>query len=245
VELAPPSSAPSDDAVGQVPPYAVTLTPVEPPAPPPTALDYQFPTARDDAGLTYVGMPALFGATVAFAATVWMVDYALLSHRHLRGVAPGTYAYVKALDDREWEMMAEGGLTVICSVAFLIVQGLLRPNAATRVRPHAWLIAVGAGLTYCLTRWLISLSAFASLPGWADFCVAIVLAVALATAVSFYRWPRGLSRAVKCDCEAGLLHPLPRNSGGLARTLLRPDCLRLPLAQARAQPLRMGAPLRL
>jgi hypothetical protein len=139
-------------------------------------------------------MPALLAATFLFAASHWTAEYACQSLYHLRdlrGVQPGTFAYVRALERREDDMMIETVYIAICSAAFLIVQGLLRPNVSALIRPHAWLTAAAAGLTFCLTRWLIWFAAGRSLSESADFCIAIVLTIGLATGVSFYRWPRG------------------------------------------------------
>jgi hypothetical protein len=160
------------------------------PNPEPSTLDYQS-ACPHEARFAYVSMPVLLGASLLFAASHWTAEYACQSFYHLRGVQAGTFAYVRALERRDNDMVIETVYLVICSAAFLIVQGLLRPSASARIRPHAWLAAIAAGLSFCLARWLIWFAAGNSLPGAADFCLAVLLALALAAGVSFYRWPRG------------------------------------------------------
>jgi hypothetical protein len=160
------------------------------PNPEPSPLDYQSARAHETR-FAYVSMSVLLGATLLFAASHWTTEYACQSLYHLRGVQPGTFAYVRALELRDNDMMIETFYIAVCSAAFLIVQGLLRPSATARVRPHAWLAAIAAGLVFCLARWAIWLAVGHSLPGAADFCLAVLLAIALATGVSLYRWPRG------------------------------------------------------
>ncbi len=156
----------------------------------PSKLDYRSAHPHETR-FAYVSMPVLLGATLLFAASHWTTEYACQSLYHLHGVQPGTFAYVRALERRDNDMMIETVYIAVCSAAFLIVQGLLRPSATARIRSHAWLAATAAGLAFCLTRWLIGFAAGYSLPEAADFCLAVVLAIALATGVSFYRWPRG------------------------------------------------------
>src|SRR5947207_752412 len=116
------------------------------PIPEPSKLDYQSARAADEALLGYVSMPALLVATLLFAASHWTAEYACQSLYHLRGVQPGTFAYVRALEKRDDGMVIETLYIAICSPAFLIIQGLLRPSVSAPIRPHAWLAAAAAGL---------------------------------------------------------------------------------------------------
>jgi hypothetical protein len=163
----------------------------------PLKLEYRSPRAADgtnvtpdDTGLTYVNLPSLVIATAVFAAAHLMTEYACETFYHFHGVAPGTFAYQRASHKREVDLAIETGVILLCTAPFFIMQGLLRPNSAARVRPHAWLAAAVAGVTFCLTRWAVYF--VFPLSDWADLCAALALSAALATAVSFYRWPRGL-----------------------------------------------------
>ena len=93
------------------------------------------------------------------------------------------------------DMMIETVVIILCSLAFLVTQGLLRPGSATPTRRRALLVAAAAGIFFCLSRWAMSLGlkgAGIHIGGPLDFCIAVALAIGLGTVVSFYRWPRGL-----------------------------------------------------
>jgi hypothetical protein len=143
-----------------------------------------------DAATRYVSLGELLAATAVFAVSHLAAEYACQTYYHLSGVQPGSYAFVRAVERREMHMAIETVWVGLCSTAFFIAQGLLRPNAAARVRPRAWLVAAVAGIASCLVRWLIWYASRGVLPDFARFGVAVALAIALAIVVSRYRWPR-------------------------------------------------------
>lgn len=152
----------------------------------PVQLAYDTPKAG---AVRYVGMPELALATALFFAAHWAAEYACQSYYHLAKLQPLTRQYSRALDDRDMNMVIETFWIAACSAAFLIAQGLMRPNTAAPVRPRAWLVSAVAGLALCLMRWLLWYLSRDALPEFARFVAAILLAVALAAAVSFYRFP--------------------------------------------------------
>jgi hypothetical protein len=141
-------------------------------------------------------MLALLVATVAFGAGHWITEYFCQYLYRLRGAGqPGTRIYRRALDNFEWNMTLEAVWIILCSLAFLLTQGLLRPGIATPTRRGAVLIAAVSGIFFCLSRGAIGFAltrAGIRIGDTLDFCIAVALAIGLGMAVSFYRWPRGL-----------------------------------------------------
>jgi hypothetical protein len=155
----------------------------------PVPLEYRSAPAADGAGVAYVSLGVLAAAAGLFGACHGGAEYACQSVYHFRGVQPGTYAYVRALDGWGMDMAAETFTIALCSVAFFITQGLVRPDVAVRVRPGAWVLAGVAGFVCCFVRWGIWYVSRGALPGCMDLVVAVGLTIVLARGVSAYRWP--------------------------------------------------------
>jgi hypothetical protein len=163
------------------------------PEPDPVHLDYQ---RQLQSNVKYTSMLALLAASIAFGVSHWITEYCCQCLYHLGGAGPrGTRVYSRALDEFQMDMMIETVVIILCSLAFLVTQGLLRPGSATPTRRRALLVAAAAGIFFSLSRWAMSLvlkGADIHIGGPLDFCIAVALAIGLGTVVSFYRWPRGL-----------------------------------------------------
>jgi hypothetical protein len=155
----------------------------------PVPLEYRSARAAGRGAVAYVGLGVLAASAGLFGVCHWAAEYACQSVYHFRDVQPGTYAYVRALDGWEMDMWTETFTIALCSVAFFITQGLVRPDVAVRVRRGAWVLAGVAGFACCLVRWGIWYVSRGALPGWMDLGAAVGLAILLARGVSAHRWP--------------------------------------------------------
>jgi len=170
----------------------------------PPTLDYASPRRAEpsappqvsgDPRVRYVSMLEIAGSAALFAVTFWMVEYECQRRYFFGGSGASLTGYdrVRAADGFDENLMIEGVILFVCTPAFLITQGLIRPAVAVRVRRCALLASAAAGAAFSLIRWGLYYALFAiglDMSDGFDFLIAVLLAIVLAAAVSRYRWPR-------------------------------------------------------